>query len=88
MSRSCATTLSADQELTCTVTHRSAATDYPNDYDKESGLYNFDSADDQLMSVVTHRTATTDSPDDEGKKKPQLLEQQLDVIVGSAEIRV
>jgi hypothetical protein len=40
------------------------------------------------MSTVIHRSAAADGPNDEGKKKPQLLEQQPDVVAGTAQDRV
>ncbi len=37
------------------------------------------------MSTAIHRSAAADCPNDEGKKKPQLLEQQPDVMAGTAQ---
>ena len=37
------------------------------------------------MSIAIHRSASADCPNDEGKKKPQLLEQQPDVVAGTAQ---
>lgn len=37
------------------------------------------------MSTLIHRSAAADAPNDEGKRKPQLLEQQADVVAGSAQ---
>jgi hypothetical protein len=36
------------------------------------------------MSTATHLSAAADCLNDEGKKKPQLLEQQPDVVAGTA----
>jgi hypothetical protein len=40
------------------------------------------------MSTVIHRSAACDYPHDEEKKKPQLLEQQPDVVAGTAQNNV
>ena len=41
------------------------------------------------MSIAIHRSAAADDcPDDKGKKKPQLLVQQPDVVAGTAQDRV
>jgi hypothetical protein len=37
------------------------------------------------MSALIHRSVAGDCPNDEGKKKPQLLEQQPDVVAGTAQ---
>jgi hypothetical protein len=37
------------------------------------------------VSTVIHRSVAADGPNDEGKKKPQLLEQQSDVVAGTAQ---
>jgi len=37
------------------------------------------------MSAVIHRSVAADGPNDEGKRKPQLLEQQADVVAGTAQ---
>ncbi len=47
-----------------------------------------DSVDDQSISTMIPRSAAVDCPNDENKNKPQLLEQQPDVVTGTVHNRV